>query len=106
VIEFLAGMLSIVLAALAGVLGCLALMASQRFQERRFFLIGTAFLVMMVTAVLAALAEFDVFATSWYDESFALEPVPLALLILTVLLVYGAMSGRHRPPGSSQDGGR
>jgi ABC-type spermidine/putrescine transport system permease subunit II len=103
--ELLAGVLSIVLAALAGTLGSLALMASQRFHERRFFLIGSAFLVMMVTAVLAALAEFDVFATSWYDESFALEPVPLALLIVTVVLVYGAMGGRHRPAGSSRDGG-
>jgi hypothetical protein len=105
VLEIFAVGLGIALALLAGVLTGLAWVAWRRFEEGRFFLVGAAFLLVAVLAILAVVAELGVVAAAWYDEAFALEPVPLALLLVAILLIYSAMVRRRHPVHGVHDVG-
>ncbi|HXQ94982.1 MAG TPA: hypothetical protein VN864_07460 [Thermoplasmata archaeon] len=104
--ELWAAALALVLAALAAFLTVLAGVASRRFGERRFLLFGLAFGLVTAMAVLAVAAELDFAPVPWFDETFALGPVPLAILALALLLIYGAMMApAARPRPSEGDGG-
>jgi MFS family permease len=104
--EPLAAVLALILTALAAFLSVLAGLATRRFGERRFLLVGLAFALVAVFAALGLIAELGVLPIPWYDEAFALEPVPLALLIAALLLVYAAMaSPRRRENGNHARGG-
>ena len=96
--------LAIVLAVLAGFLTILAWLAAQRFGERRFMLVGSAFALVTGMATLAVVAELDLVDIHWFDEAFALEPVPLTILLLALVLIYGAMVSPPRARESSGDG--
>jgi len=99
--DLLAVAVGVVLAVFASVLAALAGAAWTRFREGRFLLVGLAFLIVAVVAALAIVAEFDITGATWFDEAFTLEPVPLALLLVAVLLIYGAMVRRNPPAGGA-----
>jgi hypothetical protein len=99
-VELLAVGLGVLLAGLAAVLTALSALAARRFGERRFLLFGVAFALIAAMAVLAEVAELDLVSAAWYDETFALEPAPLAIFSLALVLVYAAMIApalRSRP---------
>lgn len=95
-VEPLAAGFAVVLAALAAILATLALVAGRRFGERRFLLLACAFGLVALTAVFALVAELDLTHIVWFDETFALEPVPLALLTIALVIIYGAMAAPRR----------
>ena len=103
--ELAAVVLAIVLSAMAGFLSVLAFLASRRFVERRFTLVALAFALVSAMAFLALIAELEVLDVRWFDEAFALEPVPLATLLIALILIYAAMVSPRRAIGSSGHGG-
>ncbi|MCI4368514.1 MAG: hypothetical protein L3K09_02990 [Thermoplasmata archaeon] len=103
--ELAAVVLGIILCGLAGFLTVLAWLAARRFGERRFMMVGSAFGLVSVMALLAVIAEVDLVDIRWFEEAFALEPVPVAVLLLALLLIYGAMIAPPRKPEDSGHGG-
>lgn len=103
--EALAAAIGLVLVALSAFLTVLAWMASRRFTERRILLLAIAFLLVWALAVLAVIAELDVTSVKWFDETFALEPVPSTILLVALTLIYVAMGVRGNSPGVPGDGG-
>jgi hypothetical protein len=100
--ETLTAILAIVLAGLGSVLAVLAALATRRFGERRFLLLSLAFGLVAITAALAAIAELDLTGIKWFDETFALEPVPLVMFTASLLLVYGVMAAPRRRGGEDR----
>lgn len=94
-----------VLCLLAGILSVLAWAATRRFGERRFLLVGSAFGLVSAMAFLAVIAELDVVGLRWFDEAFALEPVPIGFLLIALVLIYGAMTAPRRGRENSGHGG-
>jgi drug/metabolite transporter (DMT)-like permease len=103
--ELLAAVLGAVLCVLAGFLAALAGLASRRFGERRFLLVGSAFGLVSAMAFLALIAELGLVNILWYDEAFALEPVPVAFLLVALVLIYGAMTAPRRSRENPGHGG-
>lgn len=103
--ELLAAILATSLFGLAAALSVLAWAASRRFGERRFLIVGSAFGLVAAMAVLAIAAEADLVQAPWFDEAFALEPVPLGILLVALLLVYAAMTTAPGPRRDRGDGG-
>ena len=97
-VEILPLALGLVLTALSGTLTALALLASLRFDDSRFAWVGISFFTIAVAGCLAVMSEFYNFA----EEAFALEPGPLALLVVAVALLYLSM---FRSPFSARGPG-
>ena len=97
--ELLAEILAILVAVLAGVLFYLAVASFRRFGERRFLFVGLAFLTIALMGVLAFLSESEITGNQFVDETFAIEPAPLILLMVALVLVYiGLVDGRRPSP--------
>ena len=92
--------LAILLVVFSGVLVGLAIVAFQRFGERRFLLVAAGFGAITVAAALSAVSEmYDIF-----DETFSIGAAPLLLLVLAAALLYLAMIGTRSPPGRPGNG--
>lgn len=98
--ELLVVSLGTLLTVLSGLLTAVAMMASRRYDDRRFLWVGIAFLMVSVTGFLSILSEFFGFA----DEAFAVEPGPLILLVVAVTALYVAMFRRPPSPQTPGDG--
>jgi uncharacterized membrane protein len=93
--DLLAEGFAIVLIAFSATLTALAVVASQRFGERRFLLVAVGFSAVTVAAVLAAVSElYEIF-----DETFAIGAAPLLLFVIATGFVYLAMFRGRPPPG-------
>ncbi len=99
-VDWLASGLAIVLVALAGVLTGVAWAAARRFEDRRFFLIGIAFLTLSLTGVLSILSE----SFGAFDEAFTVEPAPLFLIVLAVAVLYVALFQARLGGGAGEHG--
>ncbi len=98
--ELLTVLLSVLLAVLAAALTFVALRSWARFGDHRFVLVAITFLVLSVTGILALLSELFGIA----DETFAVEPGPLALLVIAVGALYGAFFRRRNSRGAVEHG--
>lgn len=92
--------LALGLTALSVVLGILAGLASRRFGEGRFLVVAVGFGLMAVIGLLAFVSEFY----NLLDEAFAVEPAPLALLVVAVGLVFYALVPREPRRGGGEHG--
>ncbi len=93
--EPLTALLAFGLGVLAAVLGSLAVLAARRFEERRFLAVAVGFALISVVGFLAFVSELY----NLLDEQFAVEPAPLALLVVSVGLLFYAMVPRTEARG-------
>ncbi|MCL4324030.1 MAG: hypothetical protein M1144_00980 [Candidatus Thermoplasmatota archaeon] len=88
--------LSVLLAGLSAVLAGLGLMVAARYEDRRILFISIAFLILAVVGALSVFSDLS----PLYGGSFAVEPVPLLLLVLAVGLLYVSLiQSRPQSPG-------
>lgn len=96
VVEWYDVLLGVVLTGLSGLLTAIAWLASGRFGERRFRMVGLAFFVLAVIGALNTIGEFypDL------GDFFTVETVPLVFLVIAVGFLYLALlQGRAPAPG-------
>ena len=93
-VELLSVILGLATAILATALAVFAMISARRFEERRFWLIGGAFLTLAFMGAAAFVSE----AFELQDEQFAVGPAPLVLVVIALTLLYLALlQGRRRP---------
>lgn len=98
--ELWVAVLGIVVVVLAGTLTGLAWSAWRRFEDSRFLLVGITFLTLCAVGFLSVLSE----AFHVWEQAFAVEPGPLALLVVALATLYGAFFRRRRPTGAPNHG--
>lgn len=98
--DLLTVLLSTVLAGLSAILMAIALAAASRYRDARLGSVAGAQGVFAAIGLLSLLHQLS----PLYGGDFGVDPVPLALAVVAVFLLYFALVRRRPEPASDQHG--